>query len=647
MANTLSKMIAIGRAGAEIVYLNLRLFLRTRMLITANAGGGKSYFLRLLAEVLFPHVQVIIIDPEGEYFTLRERFGYALIAHMKGNDAIPDVATAGLLAHRLLEHKISAICDLSELKAPVRHQWIRVFLEALMEVPRHMRRRVVIIVDEAHLYCPEKGQGESEAQSAMLDITTRGRKRGYTAVFASQRHAKVSKSATAELLNRMVGPTFEGGDIDRAITDLSIAKDERHGFAEQLKVLEEGNFNCIGRAISKKRILFKVNPVKTTHPDPDDLDKEQMTEPPPPPQKVRALLAKLADLPKEAEKKAKTEADLKKEILDLKRQVAMGNTALAIEKKRLAVPAPSPRPLPAAPPPPPQTKIEIKKVDVPVVAPAAVKRLESALDRAEKLYEKLKVFGKPVDDAAKELRSAITTVLAVDSAAILEYKSRKLGMKHGPAAAPPKPVPAPVHRPAPVARPAPAPKPLKPPPKTEYGALPPVPGDGSDPQEGPLSARQNCILTSLLQFESIGIGEVPREWLTGWMGIKVTGTFKNNLGGLRSRAYVDYVENKVKLTEAGRAVAVPSEEEISTEGLLKHCLEAVNGRQKEIITYLHGRHPNWVTREELVEAMGIKITGTFKNNLGGVHSAGMVEYGSAENKGSVKCPDWMFVNAMA
>ena len=59
----------LGKAGNRNVTLDLVTLLTTRLLITANSGGGKSYLIRRLAEVLFGLVQVIIIDPEGEFST--------------------------------------------------------------------------------------------------------------------------------------------------------------------------------------------------------------------------------------------------------------------------------------------------------------------------------------------------------------------------------------------------------------------------------------------------------------------------------------------------------------------------------------------------------------------------------------------------
>src|SRR5581483_633189 len=70
----LSKIV-IGQHAGKDVRIDLDTLLRTRMLIQANSGKGKSFLLRRLAEQLFGKVQVIILDPEGEFATLREKFG--------------------------------------------------------------------------------------------------------------------------------------------------------------------------------------------------------------------------------------------------------------------------------------------------------------------------------------------------------------------------------------------------------------------------------------------------------------------------------------------------------------------------------------------------------------------------------------------
>jgi uncharacterized protein len=308
--------IVIGKAGTRNVTIDLDVLLRTRLLVQANSGGGKSWLLRRIAEQLFGKIPVIIIDPEGEFATLREKYGYVLAG--KGGETPADPRSASLLAHRLLETRASCVCDLYEMKPSERHHWVRLFLEALIDAPKKLWRPTIVIVDEAHTFCPEKGAGESEASDAMTALPTRGRKRRFCAIWATQRLGKLRKDASAELLNRLIGPTFEDVDLKRAAELLSIRSEDRRAFDAQMRVLEPGNFFALGRAITKERLLVRVGNVRTSH---EIEDAKYGSEPPPTPDKIKALLPKLADLPKQAEEQAKTVAQFQSEIRSLKAQL--------------------------------------------------------------------------------------------------------------------------------------------------------------------------------------------------------------------------------------------------------------------------------------------------------------------------------------
>lgn len=54
--------------GGEVA-INLPVLMRSRMLITASSGAGKSWAVRRLIEQTAPMVQQLIIDPEGEFET--------------------------------------------------------------------------------------------------------------------------------------------------------------------------------------------------------------------------------------------------------------------------------------------------------------------------------------------------------------------------------------------------------------------------------------------------------------------------------------------------------------------------------------------------------------------------------------------------
>ena len=99
------------------------------------------------------------------------------------------------------------------MKVADRHRWVKLFLEAMVDAPKRLWHPVVVIVDEAHVFAPEKGAGESEAADAMICLATRGRKRGFAAVLATQRLGKLRKDVAAECANALIGQTFL--DVDR------------------------------------------------------------------------------------------------------------------------------------------------------------------------------------------------------------------------------------------------------------------------------------------------------------------------------------------------------------------------------------------------------------------------------------------------
>src|SRR5579864_5666078 len=126
--------IVIGKYGTRNVQLDVDVLLRTRLLLQANSGKGKSWLLRRIAEQLFGKVQVVIIDPEGEFATLREKLDFVLVG--KGGETAAHPRIAALTAQRLLELRASAVCDLYEMKPQERHSYVQLFLESLIDAPK-------------------------------------------------------------------------------------------------------------------------------------------------------------------------------------------------------------------------------------------------------------------------------------------------------------------------------------------------------------------------------------------------------------------------------------------------------------------------------------------------------------------------------
>ena len=162
---------------------------------------------------------------------------------------------------------------------------------------------------------PEKGQ--SEAMSAVIDLATRGRKRGYCAVLATQRLSKLHKDAAAECNNKLIGRT--GLDIDRkrAAEELGFTSKEA---TLALRQLGPGEFFAFGPAISSEVTKVQIGPVTTSHPKAGD---RILTEPTPPTDRIKAILSKLADLPEAAAAEARTVEDLQTENRELRHKLTL------------------------------------------------------------------------------------------------------------------------------------------------------------------------------------------------------------------------------------------------------------------------------------------------------------------------------------
>ncbi len=304
------------------VTLDLERLVTTRLLVQANSGGGKSWALRYLLEGTHGQIQQLVFDYEGEFATLRERFDYVLAG--REGDVPADPRTAKVLCRRLMELHASAVLDLSDLSIDDRKLFVQHFLEALMHLPRALWRPVLVALDEAHVFCPERGEGEACSKQAVENLTSQGRKRGYCAVLATQRIAKVSNNALADLVNMLIGPTTFEPDVKRAGDQLGFDKAQR----EQLKLLDPGTFFARGPAISRDVVLVRTGPVRTTHPEPGAVAPPV----PPPPNKIRALLGQLQDLPARAQEELQDLEAARARIAELEQQLASRSKAEIVER---------------------------------------------------------------------------------------------------------------------------------------------------------------------------------------------------------------------------------------------------------------------------------------------------------------------------
>ena len=558
--------IILGKSDSRNIELDLDVLLRTRLLVQANSGGGKSYALRRILEQAFGKVQCIVIDPAGEFATLREKFGYVLVGEHGETPA--DIRSAGLVAEKLLELRASAVCDLYGLKPSERHLWLKRFLSAIMNAPKRLWHPALFVVDEAHKFAPEKGEGESEAKGEMLQLASDGRKYGFCAIYATQRLAKLDKSAASELLNVMIGPTFMDIDLERAHKALGIVHADWRDFDARMKTIEPGYFWALGRAVCTSKILVKIGSVQTTHPEAGSA--KHAAEPPPPPEKVKALLPKLADLPKAAEEQARTVAELKQEIRSLKGQ--LGAQPVKTEMK------------------------EIKIIDQAAIS-LAIKRRDMIYDRQmRKLTDGL----MRISTLAQEMATKQTLIPAElptpigrlsHIASTEQMKMKRLSPRN-------------IERGKQIVSRLVA--------KTQIALSPN--GDAT------LGKCEAAILAALAQHGECDIGR-----LALLSGYRKSGGFKNSISKLRRLGYLEGSNIEVmRITDEG--LRAGEWDELPTgRRLFEYWMNSqrMGTCERVIMKTLDGRGTG-LTLAEIAEASGYAISGGFKNSLSKLRTAGVI-----------------------
>lgn len=600
--------IVDGKPGKN-VKLDVDLLIPSRLLIQANSGGGKSYLLRRLEELLWKiKVQTIVIDPEGEFYTLREKFGYVLVG--ENGETPADVRSAALLAEKFLQLKASAVCDLYEAfrsKPMERRQWVRNFLNALLDAPRSLWHPLVVIVDEAHKFCPQEtpkaaSQFDREiiggCKDAMIALSTTGRKRGFCPIWATQRLAKLDKDASAEFFNRMVGMTIEDVDVDRAADLMSVSKKDMPEFRTSLRNLTPGEFYCFGRAITTERQLVKVGPVETHHPETGKAAKHAVA--PPTPSEVKAFLPQLADLPKEAEEKARTEAEFKRELSDLRRKLA------AAEKKQ-------PQPVKSAP--------DSRAID------RAIQHLRAALQEAMKVIAKLSSFEvapATIDRQQIEaaVKSAVDRILGLSTQAsaqqqkrfeqlrreakpILDKLQRLLDEKPVTSSTE-KPFASAMPRPA-VSTPAPAPIPRE---RTNGGESP----------LGPTNRRMAAILAAYYP------SSLEKNLLASMCGKTPGGGWNGRLSENRAAGLLeDLPGGLVRATqECVRLYAGQWTPPSTTEEAIAVWNFKLSDKHRAMLSRLIEAHGEPVSKQDLATAAGAVLGGGFNGRISELRSTGLM-----------------------
>ncbi|MFB6070792.1 MAG: helicase HerA domain-containing protein [Halanaeroarchaeum sp.] len=165
-----------------------------RGVIFGKSGSGKSNSASVIVEELLERgFPLLIVDIEGEYYTLKERYEVVHIGATDKADMPLRETEAEQVVDMCLDRNRPVIIDLSEVMdmSPA-EKFVDEVVTVLFSREKEARKPFLLIVEEIHEFLPQQG-GLDDLGETLIRVAKRGRKRGLGLTGMSQRPAAVDK----------------------------------------------------------------------------------------------------------------------------------------------------------------------------------------------------------------------------------------------------------------------------------------------------------------------------------------------------------------------------------------------------------------------------------------------------------------------
>lgn len=238
--------LVIGKAGDRDVAVDAQELVTGRTCIIAQSGAGKSWGIAVLCEQLLEaRVGFCLIDTEGEYFSLKDRFPLLWIGAGAGCDAELGRANIRDLMQNAICSRMAVLFDVSEA-VDMQGEASRL-AEILYDLESRLKQPYLLIVEEADKFIPQSGASVAKIE----EISRRGRKRGLGLLVATQRPSLVAKNVLSQCNNQIIGKLSIENDL-KAVGIFFASKREAAGLAE----LEPGEFFVMG-GLARERVKMR------------------------------------------------------------------------------------------------------------------------------------------------------------------------------------------------------------------------------------------------------------------------------------------------------------------------------------------------------------------------------------------------------
>lgn len=162
--------------------------------VFGKSGSGKSNTASVLAEQLLEHgLPLVIVDIEGEYWGLTERYDIRYAGTTAGADVAVSMENVDELVSLVLEDNEPLVVDVSGITdGDAIDTFLSTYVSRLFERENRIRKPCLLFVEEIHEFLPQTGRGGAFSD-VLITVAKRGRKRGLGLCGLSQRPAAVDK----------------------------------------------------------------------------------------------------------------------------------------------------------------------------------------------------------------------------------------------------------------------------------------------------------------------------------------------------------------------------------------------------------------------------------------------------------------------
>lgn len=278
----------LGESKYGHIAINKEYLNDVRTLIVGQPGSGKSYLTRTyIEELLEKEILVFVLDPEGEWVTLKSKYDLILLGKNKSKDYC-DIEINEENFEQVIEgcltKKCSAIINLSEWSEDEDKQKLVTILNTYLidKAPGHLRQLTNIIYEEASIFAKknDNSAANQKCKASLKEVAAQGRKRGISSTFITQRITFLSPDIISQCNTYLFGLVEGISDVERTAQILGI-KPKNYGIIKELnkEFIAHGKYFCHHGQIKDTQIIFRANKPSTPHFDLMQLLKYEIPRP--------------------------------------------------------------------------------------------------------------------------------------------------------------------------------------------------------------------------------------------------------------------------------------------------------------------------------------------------------------------------------